>query len=164
MMDTVVERENALMADGAEAEAPIRVCFVCTGNTCRSPMAAAVLNELGNGRYAAMSAGISANVGESIAVNAVKALEKAGIRCTADNDYASHRAIQIDELMIRSCDRIIAMTGSHFISLIMLTDPKDAKKIECMPNDIPDPYMGSEAEYERCLEAITHGIKELFAL
>lgn len=143
---------------------PIKVCFVCTGNTCRSPMAAAVLNELGKGGYLAMSAGLMPNVGEPISVNAQKALERAGILSTPDNDYASHRARAIDELMIEGCDRIIAISKSHFISLLMCTDPKHAEKIECMPRDIPDPYMGSEAEYEKCLESITEGIKELFAL
>ena len=160
MMDTISE----LQKTEGDALNPIKVCFVCTGNTCRSPMAAAVLNELGAGGYLAMSAGLMPNVGEPISVNAQKALEKAGIPCTPDNDYASHRARRIDELMIEGCDRIIAISKSHFISLLMCTDPKNAEKIECMPRDIPDPYMGSEADYEKCLESITEGIKELFAL
>ena len=163
-MDAIIERESAPELNGSDNELPIRVCFVCTGNTCRSPMAAAVLNELGKGRYVAMSAGLAANVGEPISANAVKALEKAGISCTADNDYVSHKARQIDALMIEGCDRVIAISGSHFISLIMCSDPKNAEKIERMPTDIPDPYMGSEAEYERCLNDITAGIKELFKL
>ena len=70
----------------------------------------------------------------------------------------------IDELMIEGCDRVIAISKSHFVSLVMCTDPKNAEKIECMPKDIPDPYMGSEADYEKCLKEITEGIKELFAL
>lgn len=160
MMDTISE----LQKTESDVPVPIKVCFVCTGNTCRSPMAAAVLNELGKGGYLAMSAGLMPNVGEPISVNAVKALEKAGIPCTSDNDYASHRARRIDELMIEGCDRIIAISKSHFISLLMCTEPKNAEKIECMPSDIPDPYMGNEAEYEKCLKSITEGIKELFAL
>ena len=160
MMDTV----NEIQRTDSKEMTPIRVCFVCTGNTCRSPMAAAVLNELGKGSYVAMSAGLMPNVGEPISLNAVKALEKAGIPCKKDNDYASHRARMIDELMIEGCDRVIAISKSHFVSLVMCTDPKDAEKIECMPKDIPDPYMGSEADYEKCLKEITEGIKELFAL
>ncbi len=163
-METTIEREEAPKLLDAEGEIPIRVCFVCTGNTCRSPMAAAALNFLGKGRYIAMSAGISACEGERIAVNAVKALEKVGIPSTKENDYASHRAINIDEMMIKSCDRVVAISGSHFMSLMMCVDPSDAEKIECMPSDIPDPYMGSEEDYERCLKAIIAGIKELFAL
>lgn len=163
-MESITVTEEAPKIIGADSEVPIRVCFVCTGNTCRSPMAAAVLNALGKGRYVAMSAGLAPNVGEPIAVNAVKALERAGIPSTEENDYASHRAIRIDDMMIKSCDRIVALSGSHFMSLIMCTEPRDAEKIERMPNDIPDPYMGSEETYDKCLAAITAGIKELFAL
>ena len=41
------------------SDEPTRILFVCTGNTCRSPMAAALLNELGRGlNLRAESAGL----------------------------------------------------------------------------------------------------------
>lgn len=40
-------------------ELPTRVCFICTGNICRSPMAAAALNKYGKGKYRAVSAGLA---------------------------------------------------------------------------------------------------------
>ena len=49
----------------------LKVCFVCTGNTCRSPMAAAVLNQYGK-KYdiSAVSAGLFPHVGDPISENA----------------------------------------------------------------------------------------------
>ena len=53
-----------------------KVIFICTGNTCRSPMAAAVLNHYGAPKgIFAFSRGIYADVGAPISENAAKALE-----------------------------------------------------------------------------------------
>lgn len=145
------------------AEAPVTVTFVCTGNTCRSPMAAAVLNHLGKGRYKALSAGISAVTGEPISENSVLALEKAGIPCTPENDYARHRALQICEEIVERSDKVVAISKSHMMALICAF-PQHADKITVMPMDIPDPFMQGAAVYEKCLESITECIKESFLL
>ena len=145
------------------AQTPITVTFVCTGNTCRSPMAAAVLNHLGKGRYKALSAGISAVTGEPISENSVLALEKAGITCTPENDYARHRALQICEEIVERSDKVVAISKSHMMALICAF-PQYADKITVMPRDIPDPFMQGAAVYEKCLESITECIKESFLL
>ena len=142
---------------------PTVVCFVCTGNTCRSPMAAAVLNHLSKGEYKAVSAGVSAITGDLISENSVSALKKAGIPCTPDNDYESHRAVQVCEELIERCDRVVAISKSHMMALVYAF-PQYADRITVMPRDIPDPFMQSEAVYDACLESITECIKETFAL
>lgn len=144
-------------------EVPLRVCFVCTGNTCRSPMAAAALNHLGKGNYTAVSAGISAAEGEGISENAEKALERAGILPVPDNDYHRHRSRRINELICADCDRIVAMTKNHLMQLIYMF-PQFASKFTVMPKEISDPFMMGQEEYDRCLRSITEGIKELFAV
>lgn len=146
-----------------DAEKPLRVCFICSGNTCRSPMAAAVLNALGKGRYIASSAGISAINGDSISENAVTALENAGIKSVPGNDYRSHFARRVTEETLRDCDMAVAISGAHLISLLCAF-PAYAEKLSVMKRDISDPYMLGEAEYEKCLAEITECIKEMFLL
>ena len=157
-------------------EAPLTVCFVCTGNTCRSPMAAALLNDrtrippvcsmcdverlVNTKRIRAVSAGLFAT-GAPIAPNAVKALENAGVLPHADNLYTAHRSQGLDPETAEACDKIIGMTGAHALQL-MTAFPEYASKITCMPVDIPDPYGGNEAEYDACLAAIRDGLDEMF--
>ena len=150
------------LTDGS-GDTPMRVCFICTGNTCRSPMAAAVLNHLGKGKYIASSAGISAFYGDSISEDAIKALESAGIPCTEDNNYKAHVSRRVSEEILRDCDKAIAISSRHLMSL-MYAFPEHAEKMTAMSKDISDPYMLGEAEYERCLNEITECIKEMFSL
>jgi protein-tyrosine phosphatase len=148
------------LLDGSANE-PEKILFVCTGNTCRSPMAEAVLNALGKGKYKAFSAGISVIAGDVISENAVKALEKKGIESTEDNNYKAHVAKQIEEKDIETCDRMVAISKAHMLRLIYAF-PSFAEKITVMKNDIPDPFMLGEAEYESCLDEIISCIKEMF--
>ena len=143
---------------------PKRVCFVCTGNTCRSPMAAAVLNEFGGPYHIfGVSAGLYPNIGEPISEKAVKALESAGIMSTSGNNYSAHTACRISESIVNGCDRIIGMSDSHTLTLLQLF-PSMASKIYTMPVSISDPYGGSFETYRMCLEQIIKGIREMFHL
>ena len=67
-------------------EVPDILLFVCTGNTCRSPMAAAMFNFLFPERNAfAVSAGLCAD-GSPISENAKEALRRRGVPCTVENN------------------------------------------------------------------------------
>ena len=148
---------------GADIKKPITVCFVCSGNTCRSPMAAAVLNHLGKDAYKAASAGLCAAMGDTISKNAIKALETAGIESTPENNYKNHKAMQTSEELLERFDKIVAISGSHAFNLLC-SYPALAGKITSMPHDIPDPFMYGQDIYDKCLDAIICGIKEIFAL
>ena len=145
---------------------PARVCFVCTGNTCRSPMAEAVFNHIFRvpeicsacdpdkllaRSVRAISAGLFA-LGDPIAENAVKALEAAGIPSRPDNDYRGHISQSVNVEIMEECDAVIGLSGSH------------ATKITCFPFDSPDPYGGDEEDYALCLAAIRRGIGEMFGV
>lgn len=147
----------------ASGEIPKLVCFVCTGNTCRSPMAEAVLRHFGGGRYMAVSAGLSAVEGESISENAVAALRGSGIKETAENPYSSHRARNMTRELAARSDIIVAISASHLLRLTVAF-PEFAEKMRVMPQDIPDPFLGSLATYEKCLRAIVSGVSDMFAL
>lgn len=126
-------------------------------------MAAAVLNRLGKGRFVASSAGISAINGDSISEDAIKALENAGIPSTDDNNYRQHFARTVTEEILKGCDKAVAISSRHMMSLLYAF-PAYAEKLTVMKKDISDPYMLGESEYEKCLSEITECIKEMFSL
>jgi protein-tyrosine-phosphatase len=108
---------KATKTTDGELSRPRTVCFVCTGNTCRSPMAQAVANALAAQALSgfppsirklmkppveAFSAGLYANDGEPIAQNAVAALENAGVASVATHDYHAHTAHGLTEAEVRN--------------------------------------------------------------
>lgn len=148
------------------------VCFVCTGNTCRSPMAAAVLNHLArlpeictacdvNALHIrAISRGLYAT-GEPIAAGAARALEEADIPSLPDNPYLEHVSKTVDDEVMRACDIVVGLSDSHVLSLLSLY-PECASKITGMPKGISDPFGGDLDEYKACLTEIQKGIGALF--
>lgn len=152
-----------------------KVCFVCTGNTCRSPMAEAVTNALALGNLPilardtvppsviAVSAGLYAHDGDPISHNAVSALEQAGIEPIPSRDYHRHTAKNIDERLVEECDLLVAMTPSHAMELL-LRFPAAAQRITVMPKAVSDPFGGDLARYAQCLEEITEGVRSLLFL
>lgn len=167
-MDTASLLQKEL--DGV-TPAPRRILFVCTGNTCRSPMAAALLNDLAHpreicsaagevarSRYVACSAGLYANDGEPITPAAASALQEAGVVSRPDNDYLSHRARTVDAEMVAEADEIVGLTASHAMQLL-LRFPEAASKIRTLPVDISDPFGGDAAAYRDCLSRLRYAIE-----
>lgn len=162
-MELTMEREMPVKQEKNESNIT-RVCFVCTGNTCRSPMAEAVTNALakerGRSDLRAFSAGLYANENEPIAQNAVAALEAADVKVVAGRDYHRHLAHTLTENEAKEYDLLIGMTAGHAMEL-MMRFPSMAERIACMPTSISDPYGGDEARYRECLAQITQGIRAM---
>lgn len=138
-----------------------RILFICTGNTCRSPMAAALYNAryVENGLHA-FSAGLAAD-GSAIVPNAVTALENAGICSTPNNPYKNHISRTVTETDLNRAACIVAMTGAHAMELLFRY-PAYATKLTVMAEEISDPYGGHLQEYEACLAAIDNAFRIMY--
>lgn len=130
-----------------------RVCFVCTGNTCRSPMAAALYNHLHEGEpTVAVSAGLAANEGEPIAFHALLALRGRGIPSSDENRYESHTATPLTREIFDASDALYALTCRHYDALCALF-PEEKEKVHLL-GEIADPYGGTLADYKQTLAEI----------
>ncbi len=169
-MDHVVELDKIDMVDLVEIPAfdkeknetkKRQVLFVCTGNTCRSPMAAAVFNARYAGEaWEAVSAGLAAD-GAGISPEAVVALAEAGIPSQPGNAYRLHTSHTVTETDIASAELVVGITSRHAMSL-MFAFPAAAGRITSLPQDIADPYGGDTNVYRACLAQIQQALAEMF--
>lgn len=132
--------------------------FVCTGNTCRSPMAEAMFNYKYSHIAKALSCGVTASGHSPIAKEAVEVLRERGV---TPEDFALHISRPAERELLEKADRIIGMTGDH-ANYLMMHHPDLASKIYAMPKDIFDPYGCDTATYRRCLEQIEAGLDAAF--
>ena len=162
-MAAVTEQLTKPMLNGTPSEGIKRICFICTGNTCRSPMAAAVANAIAESEglsIRADSAGLYATPDAPISVHAVMALERAAVEPIDGADYHAHIAKNLTDALVAQMDMLVPMTRTHVMELI-LRYPDAVKKIVCMPQQISDPYGGTLQVYEACLSEITKGVRAL---
>lgn len=131
----------------------MNILFVCTGNTCRSPMAAVLMNKIAESEDLDVrieSAGLFAQEGEPASPEAVEAMKK------YDVDLSQHMARQIDNELIEKSDLILTMTAAH--KMLLGTSAPDKVFTLCeyagVEGDIPDPYGGDAEEYEETAEMI----------
>jgi protein-tyrosine phosphatase len=138
-----------------------RVLTVCVGNICRSPMAQAVLaHELSrHGRSARVeSAGIGALVGEPADPIAQELMSERGL------DIASHRARQLTLEIAAAHELILVMEAGHQ-KAIEAKFPSVRGRVHRLGRwggfDVPDPYRGTHADFERALSLIDRGVADL---
>jgi len=141
--------------------------FVCTGNTCRSPMAAGLakvilaemhgcrVGELRSRGIHVVSGGVCACDGARAAPDAVQAAKALGA------DIARHRSRALDAETVDSADAIFCMT-EHHAAQVRRAVPDAAEKIKRldMRGDIPDPIGGGQEVYRRTAERIVAALRE----
>ena len=148
-----------------EPGAPYRVCLVCLGNICRSPMAETVLRaELAAAGLAGEtapavvvdSAGTGDwHVGDRMDPGARQALARRG------HDSAGHRARQFEPSWLPRRDLILAMDARNLADLRRMAGGKDADRIrlfgqvgEIGGQDIPDPWGGGPDDFDDVLDLL----------
>jgi protein-tyrosine-phosphatase len=144
----------------------VLVLFVCTGNTCRSPMAEALLRAalpptLSSWRVA--SAGLAAGDGAPASSGALAALREVGC------DLGTHRTRAVTAARADEADVIVAMTEAHAqqlaqrfptardrIHLLRAFDPEAPAHA-----DVSDPFCGSIDDYRHCRDLIRRALPGL---
>ena len=132
----------------------LKLLFICTGNTCRSPIAEGLAREMFGDLAQISSAGMAAWEGEEISAHALEILKEQNV------DLTNHRARRITEEFIADADWVITMTLAQEEGLKRLF-PQYASKTRCLGNwgdhkrDIRDPWMGSLDIYRQTAKEIS---------
>ena len=156
-----VVREGVLDERIVRKLATWTMLLVCSGNTCRSPMAEGIgkvvlaerlglrVDELEAAGYRVMSAGAFAAAGSPASGEAVEAMSKLGI------DLSGHRSTPLSVELIHQADVIYCMGESHRRAVVAMV-PSAAGKAERLDpgGDIDDPIGSSLTIYQRCAEVI----------
>lgn len=148
------------------ADAP-RLLFVCTGNTCRTPMATALARREARRRgldVRVRSAGTYAARGQPAAGGAMRTAGRRGL------DLSDHRSEPVTEELLDWADAVYGMTAAHVRVVNRLAGREEAQLLtDALPPDHParggpvsDPVGGPDAVYEEAFELIEECVLRLF--
>ena len=133
-----------------------KIVFICTGNTCRSPMAEGLFRAH-NGEektgLTAASAGLYTENGLPASGNAVTAAAELGA------DITSHRSRMLTPELAREAKYLVCMTGAQYDNLCAAFPDCADKIFTLLPEDISDPFGGDLATYRRSAAEIDKGVQ-----
>jgi protein-tyrosine-phosphatase len=138
------------------------VLFVCTGNTCRSPMAEYFFVKLSSEAglsVTASSAGTQAAYGMPLSRGAAAVFAARGIGPVA------HRARRVDKALLDAADAVYVMERAHRDELLVRFPDAKSKLFVLReaaglkPVDVEDPVGADAAEYEACAASIEEALK-----
>ncbi|GEM_PF-282782 len=128
-----------------------KLIFLCSGNTCRSPMAAGFAREIFGPGHTVASAGAETAAGSPPARHAVTAMKELGI------DISGHKAVELDASTLEQFDAIILFRPSAAEDVTL------PGSVSSHYLDIPDPYGGDLEEYRRTAHVIRSAVRDLYA-
>jgi len=137
-----------------------RVLVVCTGNTCRSPMAEWILRDILekrglSTRVSVTSGGLSAIDGAAISDGAMRVLQTRALP-----DASWHQASRVTKASVEAANLILTMTAFHKMSLAQAFTEASSKVYTLAEYaqqgeaDIADPYGGDDMAYNEAAERI----------
>jgi protein-tyrosine phosphatase len=155
-------REGALPRNEMERLAATIILFVCTGNTCRSPMAEALCKrlladrlgcrpeELPRRGFWVLSAGLSAIMGTAAAPEALASIRKLGA------DLTEHSGRPLSANLLAHADHVIAMTRAHQEALLAYYPGlgSEPRLLSPQDEDLPDPIGEPQEVYDQCASKI----------
>ncbi len=145
------------------------VLFVCTGNTCRSPMAEGLFRKAveDRGDFEVMSAGVAAYPGDAANPETIKLLAARGISLDGFNSQP------VSPELVEQATHIFAMTSGHLEALENLfPDYTDKFFLACefvdipgrgVASDVPDPIGRGRKAYEETAKTLDLAIPTLIA-
>ncbi|HLT58589.1 MAG: low molecular weight protein arginine phosphatase [Limnochordales bacterium] len=143
-----------------------RILLVCTGNTCRSPMAGAILRDLlaerardGSSRFVVDTAGTRAEPDQPAHEDAVAVMQEQGL------DLSGHRTQPLTQDMVAQADLILTMTKAHKEQVLRM-HPRAAEKTFTLKEfahddregDIEDPVGRGRDVYRRTAQELRRAL------
>jgi protein-tyrosine phosphatase len=155
-------REGGLARQLFEELTLCRILFVCTGNTCRSPLAQALCarlladrlgvapGELRQHGFVVQSAGLAAMMGNDASPESVTVAAEFGA------DLSGHKSTMATLEMLQMADHVFAMTASHWYTLMGVGPAGCVQPRMLSPtfDDIADPIGGALVDYRTCAHQI----------
>jgi protein-tyrosine phosphatase len=169
----VQDNQFKVLREGVVSEATLRrlagvmIMFVCTGNTCRSPMAELLMrdalakklkcrpDELEERGVTVISAGIAAAPGCPPTSEAVQVMREHGL------DLSRHEAQPVTEQLVRHADLIITMTQSHLQSIVERWPSAAERTSLLLPerSDVADPIGQPVGAYRHCAAQLAEAVQ-----
>jgi protein-tyrosine phosphatase len=160
-----VRRDGALPAAEITLLAATTVLFVCTGNTCRSPLAEALcktmladrlgtsIEDLPARGFVISSAGLAAVRGEPAAAEAVVVARDLGA------DLSGHASRPATPDVLTGADVIVAMTAGHLHGMTAFGGSDANARLLCGESDLADPIGGDLGVYQACAGTIWQNLQ-----
>ena len=142
----------------AVSNSDLTFLFVCTGNTCRSPMAEQIFNERAKDLSAhAISAGLDAKTGSSMSLQAADALSSLGYTPTEHSStLISTEAVEEADVILTFTENQKSELGQRFPDAVqkLFTISEYANSPSGKHEDVSDPYGKSAEVYKETAETI----------